>query len=162
VKHHLSAPARSYDDTYGVLAVGTDIGSYGGGVSRFRTNGLWDDAETIELNAKYQTRFIRSVIEQVISTEVRTAAAAVSRWRRKQMVTASRFALTASLELSEVDAGAGHHFAVEFDPSSDTSVDDAVEKYRLFVVESSTAAVLVEQALAREVASSFWADWEGA
>jgi len=37
-----------------------------------------------------------------------------------------------------------------------------LESYRQFVIETTTAALRVEQQIAREHATGFWTEWEGA
>ena len=152
-----AAPAREYYDTCGVCPVGSDLGSFSGGTTNVRTDGVWDDSDTIEFFARLQVRFIRRQIENVVSEEARSAG------RRRKKLPIPRLTITGSLALSGPDDDpAKQCFETEFDPCSDASVDAAVEKYRLFVIASLTAAVAVEQAIAREHAAEFWSCWEGA
>lgn len=161
-----SVKSRLYRSSYGVRDLTTGSGDGGGGSDRVRNGQDWMTAESVERDADLRTRNMRWSVASVVARENArlTAVSAFARWRGTPESKLHQFALTATFVLAdeEDDPTAGAQMHLEFDLLDPASVDHALEVYRQFVIDSTTAALHVEQALARENAAGFWANWEGA
>lgn len=162
----MSGRARTYWESHLVKDLVTGRGFGGGGTLELRYDKVWMDAGSVAREGDSRVKLLRWSLTSLADHERERIASlgVVARLFRSAELEPHRFALTASLVLSESERepNAGEQFYVEFDLLSEDSVENALESYRQFVIETTTAALQVEQEIAREHATGFWTDWEGA
>ena len=162
----MSGDTRTYWEEHLVKDLVTGQGFGGGGTVELRYDKVWMTAESLAREGDSRVKRLRWSLPSLSDRELERIASIglIARRFRSAELKAHRFALTASLVLSgtEGEPNAGERFRAEFDLLSEDSVDSALESYRQFVIETTTAALRVEQQIARERATGFWTEWEGA
>ena len=162
----MSGRARTYWEEHLVKDLVTGQGFGGGGTVELRYDKVWMTAESLAREGDSRVKRLRWSLPSLSDRELERIASIglIARRFRSAELKAHRFALIASLVLSEAEQepSAGEQFCIEFDLLSEDSVDSALESYRQFVIETTTAALRVEQQIARERATGFWTEWEGA
>ena len=160
----MSGETPTYWEAHRLEDVVTSRGPGGGGTVELRHGKTWMNAESVKAEADWRVKLIRSELPSVLDRERERIASIgfLARQFRRAELDLRRFALTASFGLPDAgDPEAGEQFRAEFDLLSEDSVDSALESYRQFVIETTTAALRVEQQIARECATRFWTGWEG-
>ena len=162
----MSGDTRTYWEEHLVKDLVTGQGFGGGGTVELRYDKVWMTAESVAREGDAQVKRLRWSLPSLSAREMERIASfgVIARCFRSAELVPHRFALTASLVLSENEGEpeSGEQFYIEFDLLSEDSVDSALESYRRFVIETTTAALRVEQQSAREHATGFWTEWEGA
>jgi hypothetical protein len=139
-------------------------GFSGGSQESFRYGMEWLTPESIAETSKYAVKHMAWLIESVISTEARRIVSAVCSGLRRKPQKPLQFTITRTLTLGYPSEGGAEvsSFSTAVFIGSEESVQDALDEYGAFVIESMTAALHTEQDLARERATGFWTEWVGA